>query len=113
MLGATTSGSGQRRDSADAFQVPGGQLWGLPLIVSTVISAGTALVSDFGVGVSLHVRECVNGRASDADQDDFVRNRVTLLAEGRFAVALWQPAAFALVHFSSGGASGASGASGS
>jgi hypothetical protein len=44
------------------------------------------------------VREAVQVIASDSDQDDFTRNRVTLLGEGRFAVAIWQPSAFAVVH---------------
>jgi hypothetical protein len=44
------------------------------------------------------VREAVNVRLSDSDQDDFIRNRLTALAEGRFALAIWQPSAFSLVH---------------
>jgi hypothetical protein len=34
---------------------------------------------------------------SDSDSDDFVRNRLTLLGEGRFALAIWSPASFARV----------------
>jgi hypothetical protein len=48
-------------------------------------------------GATLFVREAVQVIASDSDQDDFVRNRVTLLGEGRFALAIWQPSAFAVV----------------
>lgn len=46
----------------------------------------------------LFVREGVTVLISDSDQDDFVRNRVTLLGEGRFALAVWQPSAFARVN---------------
>jgi len=71
------------------------------------------VVGDFRLGATLFVREGVNVRASDSDQDDFVRNRVTILGERRFGLAVWQLGAFALVHFAStSGASGASGASG-
>jgi HK97 family phage major capsid protein len=113
MLAAKATGSGERLDSNGAFSTPGDTIWGLPAIVSTVLPAGQALVGDFGLGATLFVREGVNVRASDSDQDDFVRNRVTLLGEGRFGLAIWQLAAFALVNFSStGGASGASGPSG-
>jgi hypothetical protein len=43
------------------------------------------------------VREGVTVLASDSDQDDLLRNRVTLLGEARFALAVWQPSAFAVV----------------
>jgi HK97 family phage major capsid protein len=64
--------------------------------------AGQALVGDFANGATLFVREAVNVRTSDADQDDFVRNRLTMLGEGRFGLAVWQPAAFTLVHLGGG-----------
>lgn len=46
----------------------------------------------------MFVREAVNLRISDADQDDFVRNRTTMLGKGRFALAIWQPTSFAIVQ---------------
>jgi HK97 family phage major capsid protein len=98
MLQAKTSGSGVRLDSPGAFATQADSIWGLPLIVSTVMPQGQCLVGDFGY-VTLFIREGVNVRASDADQDDFIRNRVTVLGEMRAAVAVFQPAAFALVHF--------------
>jgi hypothetical protein len=48
------------------------------------------------------VRETVNLRTSDSDQDDFLRNRVTFLAEGRWALAVTEPSAFVLVHLAAG-----------
>ncbi len=36
-------------------------------------------------------------RISDSDQDDFIRNEVTYLGEGRFGLAVYQPTAFAKV----------------
>jgi hypothetical protein len=41
------------------------------------------------------MRQGVNVKTSDADQDDFIRNRVTLLAECRAAFPVWRPSAFA------------------
>ena len=111
MLAAKAVGSGERLDSNGAFSTPGDTIWGLPAIVSTVLPAGQCLVGDFGLGATLFVREGINTRMSDSDQDDFVRNRVTILGEGRFGLGIWQLAAFALVNFRSSGASGASGAS--
>ena len=71
-------------------------LWGLPAVPSKVLAPGTAIVGDFSQ-CTLYVREGANVRISDSDQDDFIRNRVTLLGEGRFGLAVWQPAAFAVV----------------
>jgi hypothetical protein len=99
MLAAKAVGSGERLDSDGALSTPGDQLWGLPLIVSTAVAPGTALVGDFSLGCCLFVREGLMVRLSDSDQDDFVRNRCTLLAEMRAGFAVWQPAAFAVVAF--------------
>lgn len=68
-------------------------LWGLPVVLNKVMPAGQTLVGDFNAGATLLVREAPNVRMSDSDQDDFTRNKVTVLAEGRFAFAVWQPTA--------------------
>jgi HK97 family phage major capsid protein len=96
MVTAKTSGSGDYY-GVGPFAAQAPTLWGLPAVLSKAIAAGTALVGDFSNGATLFVREGVNVRVSDSDQDDFIRNRVTALGEGRFALAVWQPAAFALV----------------
>ena len=70
-------------------------LWGMALITSTIIPAATPLVGDSN-GATLLVREGVNVKISDSDQDDFVRNRVTVLAEARVAFPVWRPASFAV-----------------
>ena len=98
MLVAKASGSGERLDSDGAFGAMPQTFWGLPLIASSVVPVGTAIVGDWAHGATLFVREGVNVRLSDSDQDDFVKNRVTMLAEGRFGLAIWQPSCFALVH---------------
>ena len=46
------------------------------------------------------VREGVNVKVSDSDQDDFVRNRVTILAECRVALVVWRPDFFSLPKLS-------------
>lgn len=72
-------------------------LWGLPVVASTVIAAGTALVGDFTMGAQLFIREGVNVLMSDSDGSDFIQNRVTILAEMRAALAVWQPSAFSKI----------------
>lgn len=76
-----------------AFTAP--TIWGLALTPSTVIPQATPLVGDAN-GVTLLFREGVNVKTSDSDQDDFVRNRVTILAEARVAAPVWRPASFAI-----------------
>jgi len=79
---------------------PGGMhaptVWGLNITRNTVISQNKPLVGDSNA-VTLLVREGVNTKVSDSDQDDFVRNRVTVLCEARVAVPVWYPAFFAQV----------------
>jgi HK97 family phage major capsid protein len=99
MLRAKAAGSGQRLDSAGAFAGVPSSLWGLPLITSTAISQGTALVGDWSQGATLWVREGVTIRTSDSDQDDFIKARMTILGEGRFGLSCERPACFAVVHF--------------
>ena len=98
LLVEKTAGSGERLDSGGAFATPGDTVWGIPIIRSQVIDPKVALVGDFTLAATLLVREGVNISVSDADQDDFIRNRVTILAEGRVALPVWQPSALAEVE---------------
>jgi HK97 family phage major capsid protein len=83
--------------SGGPFEVTPRQLWGVPLVPSVAIPQGTALVGDFSIGAQLFIREGVQVLLSDSDQDDFIRNRVTMLAEMRAALPVFRPAAFATV----------------
>ena len=98
MLKAKASGSGERLDSEGAFSDLPTTMWSLPLIQSKVMPQGQALVGAFGTGTTVFIREAVNVRISDADQDDFIRNQLTMLGEMRAGLAVWQPAAFCVVH---------------
>jgi hypothetical protein len=68
-------------------------LWGVPLVASASVPEKTCLVADFAVSCQLFIREGVNVLMSDSDQDDFIKNRVTMLAEMRAAFAVFRPAA--------------------
>jgi HK97 family phage major capsid protein len=72
------------------------QLWGLPIVQSPVVAAGTAVVGKWDEAI-LWVREGINISATDAHQDFFIRNMVAVLAEGRFAFAIPRPFAFSTV----------------
>ena len=99
-LKVKASGSGERLDSDGAFGAVPTSMWGLRLVENVACPAGKAIVADWSIAVTLFVREGVHVIVSDADQDDFTRNRLTLLGEGRFAVAWWQPTAVAVVNLS-------------
>jgi HK97 family phage major capsid protein len=77
------------------FSATAPSLWGLTLTANRTIPADQPLVGD-SMGATLLFREGVNVKTSDSDQDDFVRNRVTVLAETRVAFPVWRPASFAI-----------------
>lgn len=83
--------------SGGPFSITPQVMWGVPLLPSAAVAQGTALVGDFAVGTQLFIREGVIVLVSDSDEDDFRRNKVTLLAEMRAALAVWRPAAFTTV----------------
>jgi HK97 family phage major capsid protein len=77
------------------FSMMAPTIWGLTLTANRTIPQATPLVGD-SMGATLLFREGVNVKTSDSDQDDFIRNRVTVLAEARVAFPVWRPASFAI-----------------
>jgi HK97 family phage major capsid protein len=92
------TGGNEQYYSGGPFHATPQVMWGVPLVPSQAIPAGTALVGDWDLGAMLFIREGVNVLLSDSDQDDFLRNRVTLLGEMRAAFPIWRPEAFTLVE---------------
>lgn len=70
-----------------------GQAWGLRLIASTLVPAGTAYVGDFATAVTLFERGTANVFMSDSHQDYFIRNTFVILAEARALPAVVEQAA--------------------
>ena len=66
---------------------------GVSVVPSIGLTAGTVVVADTRLAGRVIVREGANVRISDSDQDDVIRNKVTILAEGRFGVEVTQPTA--------------------
>jgi hypothetical protein len=73
-------------------------VWGIPATAAASIANNRAIVGDTD-GMELTVRSGIQVLISDADGEDFTHNRVTVLAEGRFALPIEQPGAFARVEF--------------
>ena len=68
-------------------------MWGVPILESEAIAAGTALVGDFSKAV-LWDREQTTVTLSNSHADFFVRNLVAILAEERVAFGVTRPTAF-------------------
>jgi HK97 family phage major capsid protein len=73
-----------------------GMLWGLPVVQAYSMAQGEFLVGAFKLCATLFDREQAQILVSNEDQDNFVRNLVTVLSEERLALAVSRPAA--LVH---------------
>ncbi|UDL14853.1 major head protein [Arthrobacter phage Sarge] len=68
-------------------------LWGVPIIETESITAGTGLVGDFSKAV-LWDREQTSISITDSHADFFIRNLVAILAEERIAFGVTRPTAF-------------------
>jgi HK97 family phage major capsid protein len=68
-------------------------LWGLPIVQSEAVPAGTAYVGDWTKAV-LWDRQASTITTTDSHADFFVRNLVAILAEMRAAFGVLQPNAF-------------------
>lgn len=69
------------------------RLWGLPVVESEGMTAGTSMVADWRLAV-LWDREMANILVSDSHSDFFIRNLIAILAELRAAFGTIRPSAF-------------------
>lgn len=69
-------------------------IWGKPVVLSTVIAPDSALVGAWRQGATLYVRSGIQVAVTDSDSDDFLKGIITILAELRAAFAVQQPKAF-------------------
>ncbi len=109
MLTERDAGGG-RLDSAGAFAgTPVDAAWGIPVVQTAAVDPDVAVVADWAQSAVLFVREGLTVRISDADQDDFVRNRITVLCETRVGLMVAVPPGIAVVHLGGGAAPEAAG----
>jgi HK97 family phage major capsid protein len=78
---------------AGPFALTAPRLWGLPVVESEAVPAGTAYCGDWTKAI-LYDREQASIQVTDSHADFFVRNLVAILAELRAAFAVIRPAAF-------------------
>jgi len=99
-VATTTSGAAAKNP---LFVVAGGfgadaapRLWGLKVVPSTVVAAGTMLVGKFGGGDAAQVimREGVDLAVSDSHSDFFAKNQLAIRLTMRLGFAMYRPTAF-------------------
>ncbi|MFL4437568.1 phage major capsid protein [Acinetobacter baumannii] len=69
-------------------------LWGLPVVETQAITAGKFLTGAFSMGAQIFDRWLSRVEVATENEDDFVNNLVTILAEERLALAVYRPEAF-------------------
>lgn len=97
-LWLTLSGPGTNYRQAAQGSEP--SIWGLPVVESEAVSAGTAIVADFRQAV-LWDRQQTTIEATSGYMDFFMRNMVAVLAEMRAAFGVIRPSAFVICDFGS------------
>ena len=65
--------------------------WGLPVIRTRAVSAGSAIVGAWGLGATLFDRMQTTIRIGNQHSDFFTNNKVAVLAEERVALAVHRP----------------------
>ncbi|MDP4024453.1 phage major capsid protein [Methylobacterium sp. NEAU 140] len=68
-------------------------LWGLPVVPTQAMGVDKSLVGAFNLAAQIFDRQDATVDVSTEDQDNFVKNKVTIRAEERLALAIYRPAA--------------------
>lgn len=75
------------------------RIWGLNVVESAAVPAGKAVIGAFKAGASVVTKanEGFRVEVANTDQDDFIKNRVTVRLEERMVEAVRVPAAFEII----------------
>lgn len=68
-------------------------LWGLPVVETQAMGVDKSLVGAFNLAAQIFDRQDATVEVSTEDQDNFVKNKVTIRAEERLALAIYRPQA--------------------
>jgi HK97 family phage major capsid protein len=74
-------------------------IWGLRVVVTTAIPAGTGLVGAYGSMAQWFTKGGISVDMSNSHDDYFIKNLVAIRAEERGALAVYRPSAFGEVLF--------------
>lgn len=89
--------SGAYMGGGPFMSAPVPRLWGLPVVATPVIAAGTGLVGAFRQAAQIFRKGGIRVEASNSHDDYFIRNLVAIRAEERLALAVYRPGAFGKV----------------
>lgn len=78
----------------NALSPIGPRLWGLPVVQTQAIAAGTFLTGAFNLGAQIFDRMGVEVLLSSENADDFEKNMLTIRVEERLALAVYRPESF-------------------
>jgi HK97 family phage major capsid protein len=70
------------------------RLWTLPVVQTPAMQVSKFLTGAFRLGAQIFDRMAIEVLISTEDQDNFVKNMITIRAEERLALAVYRPAAF-------------------
>lgn len=94
------------KDSQNRYLFPEmreGMIGSVPYATSTLAQLkGNFLVGDFGLGSQLFQRQGLEIEMFDQDQDNVVKNLITIRVEERHALAVYRPDAFVYGNFATG-----------
>lgn len=69
-------------------------VWGIPVCVSAAVTSGTVIVGAFKTCGSVVTNGGIRVESTNSNEDDFVKNLMTIRAEERMALAVRRPAGF-------------------
>lgn len=69
-------------------------LWGLPVVATQAMTVDKFLTGAFDMGAQLFDRWAARVEIATQNEDDFVKNMLTLLCEERLALAVYRPESF-------------------
>lgn len=73
-------------------------LWGLRTVVTSAVDQGTCIVGAFKIGGSIVRKSGVSVNIANTNEDDFIKNLITILIEERLNLAVRRPKAFVLIE---------------
>ena len=68
-------------------------LWGIPVVATQAMTVDKFLVGAFDLAAQIFDRQNATVEVSTEDQDNFIKNKVTIRAEERLALAIYRPQA--------------------
>ena len=77
--------------------IAGNTYWGLQTVVTTAMTENTVLLGAFSLAAAVLRRKGLTVDMTNSDQDDFIKNLVTLRAEERVGLEVTRPSAFGTV----------------